>query len=59
MNLVNNNDFDNLSLVLHKKGDLRLEQTKVQEKLNPDGKYLIGYSRSRFSERVSAAKSVH
>lgn len=36
MNLVNNNDFDNLSLVLHKKGDLRLEQTKVQEKLNPD-----------------------
>jgi hypothetical protein len=37
--LVNNNEFDNLSLVLHKKGDLRLEQTKVQEKLNPDGKY--------------------
>jgi len=34
-------NVDNLSLVLHGKGDLRLEQTPIQEKLGPDGMYAV------------------
>ncbi len=37
------NNLDNLSLVLHEKGDLRLEQTPIQDKLDPNGKYFVNY----------------
>ena len=31
-------EVDNLSVVLHGKGDLRLESTPIEDKLDPNGK---------------------
>ena len=35
---------DNLSLVIHKKGDLRLEQTPIPSDIGPNGKKIINFA---------------